>query len=411
MQRITASGALVAALTLSSFATAQNVWVVDDTPGPGVAFFTIQDAVNAASNGDVILVKTGTYGQFIINGKSLVITADTGQTVSLDVPLGATNLIQNIQFPQSVVIRGVRPASGGKRSAFTIDSCTGFVWFEDSFVYGTTLSNQQSLPGLTVVSSQTVVLRNTKVRGDSGYSYAGDPSQLATPGAKGIDATSSGLFLYESTSNGGMGGSGGFHATLGAINGANGGDALTLNGGEIYAQGATFTGGTGGLSVPGGSFGSQGKALDVSAATNQVVTYNGAAAGAVNILCPWTALTGPTVQFGAVAPVREGGNVDFNFNCGTPSTVYLFLADNPGPQFAIPGFYGPLLFDLLTSSAISFPSGPVCSGATTYTIVAPPVVPALASIHVVVQSLFTDAGLTYVHVGAPSQIILLDAAL
>ncbi|MHC4945954.1 MAG: hypothetical protein ACYTG7_23315 [Planctomycetota bacterium] len=36
-----------------------QVWIVDDTIGPGVDFTTIPDAVNAAADGDVLLVRHG----------------------------------------------------------------------------------------------------------------------------------------------------------------------------------------------------------------------------------------------------------------------------------------------------------------------------------------------------------------
>ena len=67
---------LVAPLLLALVlpAAAQGaVWIVDDDGGAGVDFVTIHDAVDAAADGDTILVKDGTYPMFSIFAKSLAI--------------------------------------------------------------------------------------------------------------------------------------------------------------------------------------------------------------------------------------------------------------------------------------------------------------------------------------------------
>ena len=61
-----------ALLLASSQVDAQGkLWVVDDDGGPGVDFTAIQDAVDAAVDGDGILVRPGDYGRVTIDGKSL----------------------------------------------------------------------------------------------------------------------------------------------------------------------------------------------------------------------------------------------------------------------------------------------------------------------------------------------------
>ena len=50
-------------------------WLIDDDGGPGVAFTDLPAAVAAASDGDVLLVRPGTYSGFTTGGKSLRILA------------------------------------------------------------------------------------------------------------------------------------------------------------------------------------------------------------------------------------------------------------------------------------------------------------------------------------------------
>ena len=68
--------ALVATSFLAPAPAAQVLHVVDGT-GLG-DFGTIQEAVDAASDGDQILVRAGAYGAFTIQGKGLVVHGDEG---------------------------------------------------------------------------------------------------------------------------------------------------------------------------------------------------------------------------------------------------------------------------------------------------------------------------------------------
>src|SRR5262245_6669651 len=73
---------IAALLTAAPLARA-GVLVVSRTPGPGIDFTQIQPAVNAAVDGDTILVRNGSYMPFKIDGKSLTVVAD-GTSVLLD---------------------------------------------------------------------------------------------------------------------------------------------------------------------------------------------------------------------------------------------------------------------------------------------------------------------------------------
>ena len=59
-------------LALAAPRAAAEVWVVGP-PGPGVDFAQIGQAVSAAAEGDVILVRSGTYAGFTVKAKLLTI--------------------------------------------------------------------------------------------------------------------------------------------------------------------------------------------------------------------------------------------------------------------------------------------------------------------------------------------------
>src|SRR5262245_35330124 len=74
------------AALLGPFASAQQTWIVDDTPGPGVHFTSLPAAVAAAASGDTLLVAPGHYDPFLVFGKALSILGDGHATVFIDGP-------------------------------------------------------------------------------------------------------------------------------------------------------------------------------------------------------------------------------------------------------------------------------------------------------------------------------------
>lgn len=81
------------ALALSSATANADTWYVDDDGGPGVHFTSIQAAILAAADGDVIRVAPGNYGPILINpGKSLSILGSPGAKTSAPSPNGIFQL-------------------------------------------------------------------------------------------------------------------------------------------------------------------------------------------------------------------------------------------------------------------------------------------------------------------------------
>src|SRR5262245_50864538 len=92
------------------FLLLQTVWVVDDNGGPGVDFTDIPPAIAAAADGDILLVKAGSYSHFTLSGKGLRILGEgsdstfvssspssAGTSISA-VPAGSTVTIDRMKF-------------------------------------------------------------------------------------------------------------------------------------------------------------------------------------------------------------------------------------------------------------------------------------------------------------------------
>lgn len=55
------------ACVLAASAAASSTYVVDDNPGPGVDFNSIQSAIAAVAPGDVLIVRPGNYGAITLD--------------------------------------------------------------------------------------------------------------------------------------------------------------------------------------------------------------------------------------------------------------------------------------------------------------------------------------------------------
>ncbi|HVQ26270.1 MAG TPA: hypothetical protein VMV01_13880, partial [Planctomycetota bacterium] len=125
---------LSAVLPALSPAARAGVLVVDGPAGSG--YPNVQAAVDAATNGDVILVRQGGGGLFTIAGKSLTVIADRGADAACTTelaqgnPMGGSlnNVVRDIGPGGVVVLRGL--LLGG----LEISNVQGTVWVEDCTV-------------------------------------------------------------------------------------------------------------------------------------------------------------------------------------------------------------------------------------------------------------------------------------
>src|SRR5262245_13532469 len=91
------------ALLLGSAASAQAVFVVAPAPGPGVFSTEIQPAIDAAVAGDLVLVKSGAYAGFTIDGKGVSVVADAGASVDVN----GSESVTHVSASQHVLFRGL----------------------------------------------------------------------------------------------------------------------------------------------------------------------------------------------------------------------------------------------------------------------------------------------------------------
>jgi hypothetical protein len=201
-----------ALLTLSREPLA-DVIVVDDSGGAD--FTQIQPAIDAALDGDTILVKPGNYPSFTINAKALTVIGEAGALPSVN----ATVLIANVAEGQVVslarlTVKGVSTglaAQGAK--ALRVLNCAGPVRAVQCEFLG---RNGQLVPmtppgvGVHVDGAHDFAISGSTVKGGAGISDHGCLFDTTTAGLSGLWIEGEGsVAAYECIIDGGHGGNGG----------------------------------------------------------------------------------------------------------------------------------------------------------------------------------------------------------
>ena len=137
--------------------SAQQLWIVDDQPGPQVDFLVIQDAVDAAGPADVIVVQSGTYDSFIVDGKSALVTGDGLVQVRScrvrNLGAGDSVVLQGLSFyPQNTSGFSVHLSSSA--GTLLIDDCELRSGFSFASAYQAALIAEDS--GSVVISHSTL---------------------------------------------------------------------------------------------------------------------------------------------------------------------------------------------------------------------------------------------------------------
>ncbi|TAJ04858.1 MAG: hypothetical protein EPO68_16850 [Planctomycetota bacterium] len=251
--RLALAAAFVVAASFPSLAHAQKVWVVAPTLGPGVDFNAILFAVNTAASGDLVLVKSGTYGPFELDGKGMYVVEDAGADVRIaGAPLLA---VRNTSASQPTWLHGLsNEGSSAPVPRLEATDCAGSVLLSEV----TWLKAREDFfgpPAFRAKACDDVVLDSCALIGLSGSvsCYGGSNCACVTvDGANGIELQSSKAAAFECSLAGGAGveqswccGSCSWQADLGGIGAVLDQSHLWLQG---VAQGGN--GGAGGVSPP-----------------------------------------------------------------------------------------------------------------------------------------------------------------
>lgn len=205
-------------------------------------------AILAASDGDVLLVKAGTYSGFTIQNKAVDVVADSGTT---PVITGSVT-IRDLAATQTVTLTGlkVQPAASmtGTTPALYLFGNTGAVRLQGVDVRGFDrpgCSVTQGQRGLYVQTSSDVFVVRSSIRGGRGaqdFGYSGE-------GGEGLWTIQSSVALYDCSVTGGPGGD--VDPGCGAFvygYGGNGGDGFRSSDAAFFGSGCSIVGGDGGAS-------------------------------------------------------------------------------------------------------------------------------------------------------------------
>jgi hypothetical protein len=390
--------------------------IVVDNPGFG---FGIQNAVNAAAEGDTILVRNGTYGRFTITAKSLTVIAD-GTAVMIQAPTGQTSGVPSIEVKslgpgQTVLVRGFRTNMG-----YSVSDCAGSVWFEDMLCTGGTADcTFVPVHGALVRSSASVTFTRCELLGE-----LGGPSTLfgVPESGAGLSAQSSTVQLFDCRLTGGYGESTGW-----ILDPAPGAPGIKVETSTVTIAGCTIRGGAGGLrtnALCSGPHAPGGAGVEFAGGAGIVRSAASTAVGGVASLgpmCPGqSAPAGPAIagsgtivalpglarELRAKSPVRGGQPLRFDVTAQAGEVPLVLVSLDHAPA---PWLKGTLLVGLpLEEVLVLAPLPP--SGKAAVTFPAPNVGPLVGSIDLYAQAAFLASGQA-LWLGTGTSVVLLDAGL
>lgn len=232
--------ALLCPLLLAAPAQAQIAWTVDDD-GPA-DFNVIQDAIDVAGDGDLILVEPGAYTFAAIAGKGLSLVAKGPATLTSSIlvfPGQPALVVEDVPVGSTVHVRGFdcSQAFGTDLQTALVRNNAGAVSMENCTFGG-------DGPSMEVRDSASVLLRGCTV--DSPDAFVDTTFGLPSDRYDGVSAENSNLFLYDTQVSGGDGVGSGFSFFFSTPwSHVDGGAAVRLQGGSLLASGCSFTGGNG----------------------------------------------------------------------------------------------------------------------------------------------------------------------
>jgi hypothetical protein len=191
-----------------------GVHIVDST-GRGDQL-TIAAAVAAASDGDLVLVRSGTYAGFVVDDKSLAITIDVGALVTIEGTIEIDNLAANKTLVLAELdVHGPVNASGSG-PALTLSNDAGRVRIERCELDGGRGLGGSGNPwnpgavGVELQGCSDATFVQCTIRGGDGEGTAPGMGffDFGGAGGDGVHASSSNAAVYDCLLQGGAGGGG-----------------------------------------------------------------------------------------------------------------------------------------------------------------------------------------------------------
>lgn len=364
----------------------------------GAPYATLQAAVDAAVDGDVVLVRTGDYAGCAIDGKALMLVEDAGASARVT----STLFVRNLAAGQCVVLAGFEMA-GSNAPALEADAIQGSLRGEGLALRVSPSFANASVPAVDLRDVQDVAfVRSTFTGGATGNGIVA--------GGAGLRAQNAGLALYDCALDG----------AYGVYSSGRGGEGLNVSGGELFASNCDLRGGIGGpggvqftggpgcaawFPLPGGTGGDALRAL--SGATSRLLDcrLSGGAGGPGGVTsCGVPGATGTAgssasgsssvlagVSRSLAAPfvAREGESVPWTVRGSAGERAWLFFANGPGQQFHAALFGSALIANPF---AYRIPLGTIpASGELTVHLLVPELGPGLDARVRFVQALCTSS--------------------
>lgn len=229
------------ACALPAFA-ANNVLVVDANGGG--PFTSIQAAVDAAQDGDVLLVRSGTYPGFVVADKSVTVVGDVGAQVSV---VGGSG-VRDLAATRTVVLvdidlSGATSADPAISTALALSGNAGRVRVERCVLVGG-YGGSGGGRAVTISACADVALGACNLRG--GYA----PGYCAPDGREALQVFGgSSVVLQGCTLTGANGSHGGCDC-----DGGSGGDGAFVAHSTLFVSNSSFYGGHGGNCSPSSLF-------------------------------------------------------------------------------------------------------------------------------------------------------------